>query len=401
LITAKEIICGEADALGLKFSEIGLGIETDLGISIGNVEMAYLTSLASMFQESETQFGAIKLAGIATADNINQSFIDKFTEILTNLNQLKTDMETPWREFKTKGKNIASDIGKSFSDKFAAILADLNKLKTNLEPALREIQGLFATTALSMQIVFAAATANININLVNMENQGQQSSSLLSRCYEGFWDVLSKINTMYNAVNNSLKVLNVLEIVSTGVVKTKAAALVATAAAYVKKGAAAAFAAASAAAHAVASTFGAAAIPIAIGMAAVGAAFIGLKFAGVFAEGGFPDRGSLFVAGEAGPELIGTFPGNRTAVANNVQILQGISAGVYEANRETNLLLGDQNQILFEQNRQLQENNRMTKALLDKETDFKVDGRSLLDVTDRARKERGLNLMNGGVAYGF
>jgi len=170
LITAKEIICGEADALGLEFSEIGLGIETVL--------------------------------------------------------------ETPGREFKTKGENIFSDIGKSFSDKFAAILADLNKLKTNLEPVLSEIQGLFATTAQSMQIVFAAATANININLVNMENQGQQSSSLLSRCYEGFWDVLSKINTMYNAVNNSLKVLNVLEIVSIGVVKTKAAALVATAAAH-------------------------------------------------------------------------------------------------------------------------------------------------------------------------
>ena len=51
---------------------------------------------------------------------------------------------------------------------------------------------------------------------------------------------------------------------------------------------------------------------------------------GVYASGGFPDTGELFVAREAGPELVGTI-GNRTAVANNDQIVQGIKAGVFEA----------------------------------------------------------------------
>lgn len=50
----------------------------------------------------------------------------------------------------------------------------------------------------------------------------------------------------------------------------------------------------------------------------------------VFADGGFPDTGELFVAREAGPELVGRING-KTAVANNDQIVSGISSGVYNA----------------------------------------------------------------------
>lgn len=49
-----------------------------------------------------------------------------------------------------------------------------------------------------------------------------------------------------------------------------------------------------------------------------------------YAKGGFPDEGQLFLAREAGPELVGTM-GNRNAVANNMQIIQGIEAGVTSA----------------------------------------------------------------------
>lgn len=51
-----------------------------------------------------------------------------------------------------------------------------------------------------------------------------------------------------------------------------------------------------------------------------------------FAEGGFPETGELFVAREAGPELVGRING-KTAVANNDQIVSGISSGVYNAVR--------------------------------------------------------------------
>ena len=51
---------------------------------------------------------------------------------------------------------------------------------------------------------------------------------------------------------------------------------------------------------------------------------------GFYADGGFPDKGQLFVAREAGPEMVGRM-GGRSAVANNDQIVAGISAGVYNA----------------------------------------------------------------------
>lgn len=49
------------------------------------------------------------------------------------------------------------------------------------------------------------------------------------------------------------------------------------------------------------------------------------------ADGGFVDEGQLFIAREAGAEMVGGI-GRRTAVANNDQIVAGITYGVREAN---------------------------------------------------------------------
>lgn len=57
------------------------------------------------------------------------------------------------------------------------------------------------------------------------------------------------------------------------------------------------------------------------------------------ANGGFVDEGQLFIAREAGAEMVGRI-GRKTAVANNDQIVESVSQGVYEAvqraNGETN-----------------------------------------------------------------
>ena len=50
-----------------------------------------------------------------------------------------------------------------------------------------------------------------------------------------------------------------------------------------------------------------------------------------FEDGGFPNEGQLFIAREAGAEMVGAM-GRRTTVANNDQIVEGISAGVSVAN---------------------------------------------------------------------
>lgn len=51
---------------------------------------------------------------------------------------------------------------------------------------------------------------------------------------------------------------------------------------------------------------------------------------GKFAEGGYPETGQMFVAREAGPELVGTI-GGQTAVVNNSDIVASVSQGVAQA----------------------------------------------------------------------
>lgn len=49
-----------------------------------------------------------------------------------------------------------------------------------------------------------------------------------------------------------------------------------------------------------------------------------------YASGGYPSAGQIFLAREAGPEMVGSI-GGRTAVANNDQIVEAVAAGVYQA----------------------------------------------------------------------
>ncbi len=64
-----------------------------------------------------------------------------------------------------------------------------------------------------------------------------------------------------------------------------------------------------------------------------------------YASGGIVQSGQVFLAREAGPELVGTI-GRQTAVANNDQIVSGIASGVATAMSSQNALLSEQNSLL-------------------------------------------------------
>ena len=96
----------------------------------------------------------------------------------------------------------------------------------------------------------------------------------------------------------------------------------------------------------------------------------GLKPITAYAGGGLPDIGQMFIAREAGPELVGTL-GGHTAVMNNDQIVASVSAGVFQAvkaamsgdnsrNLQVNVVLEGDAQGLFRTVQQ--ENNRIVMA---------------------------------------
>lgn len=86
------------------------------------------------------------------------------------------------------------------------------------------------------------------------------------------------------------------------------------------------------------------------GMKSGGSSSLGLtknytNVAMAYAQGGFPVPGDLFIANERGPELVGSM-NNRPAVANQQQIIEGISQGVARAMMTQESLLREQNELL-------------------------------------------------------
>jgi len=97
-----------------------------------------------------------------------------------------------------------------------------------------------------------------------------------------------------------------------------------------------------------------------------------------FATGGIPATGQIFIAREAGPELVGSI-GSRTAVANNDQIVDAVSQGVYEA---VVAAMPKSNEQPLE-----------VKVYL--------DGKEITKKVEKVQRERGTTLLPGGVAFGW
>lgn len=68
---------------------------------------------------------------------------------------------------------------------------------------------------------------------------------------------------------------------------------------------------------------------------AFNARLVNIPHVPTFADGGFVNEGQLFIARESGAEMVGNI-GRKTAVANNDQIVESVSQGVYEAVQRAN-----------------------------------------------------------------
>ena len=98
----------------------------------------------------------------------------------------------------------------------------------------------------------------------------------------------------------------------------------------------------------------------------------------MYADGGLPETGELFMARENGlNEMVGRI-GSHHAVANNDQIVAGITSGVYQANEEQNALLREQNSLL--------------RQLLEKDMSVNIGDRDIARANIRGQRSMGLTL---------
>ena len=104
----------------------------------------------------------------------------------------------------------------------------------------------------------------------------------------------------------------------------------------------------------------------------------------LLAEGGIVNAGQLFIAREAGAELVGNI-GRQTAVMNNDQIVESVAQGVADANAEQNALLREEISIL--------------RKLLEKDTNVTayVGTGSLISGLERKNRRDGKTIVPVGV----
>ena len=103
----------------------------------------------------------------------------------------------------------------------------------------------------------------------------------------------------------------------------------------------------------------------------------------LWAGGGFPTVGQLFIAREAGAELVGNI-GGRTAVANNEQIVAGIATGVRDANSPV-----------------VDAINTLIGVVAEKEMSVNVGDDEIGRANERYTRKRGVNVNSGAFANAY
>ena len=207
-----------------------------------------------------------------------------FTSGKENVEKNSTDTETIWDKFGAKWQEVKDNV----AAKAGTLGADFQSMKENVKVHIEGIQTFFSELWSS----WATNVGNISADVGNLIN--------------AFWDASSNIGSSLGNINSyfislGTNVHSVLQDIITGLATVIQMSIDSV--------------------NALNSVSVAGANNTAIQKA---------NSAKAYASGGLVDTGELFVAREAGPELVGTI-GSHTAVANNDQIVQGITEGVYEA----------------------------------------------------------------------
>ena len=239
----------------------------------------------------------------------------------------------------------------------SAVVAQLLVLQTSIATILSGIQTNFLMTAESAKQCFSDAQININQNILSIGDISVESTGKSGFGFSSLTDIITNASgvasdfvTVLQFVTGAENALQLSNLLLTGSTTANTAATAAQAGTTTVAGSSFTSAAVGALA------FGGGVLAVGAGVLLAGMAIallaktvfnffklMGMNTNGVkasdfdlsfeipgLASGGFPAMGQLFIAREAGPELVGTI-GGRNAVVNNNQIVQSVSTGVYNA----------------------------------------------------------------------
>ena len=275
-----------------------------------------------------TTFFSEKLAAIK--ETISTTWTEVKTTVSTKWTEIKTTLSTKWSEIKTKASETWNDIKTKASTTWTDI-------KSTASTKWSEIK---STVSEKWEDISSSASETFNTVKTNISNIWGDISDAISGVASDIWDTLSgwweDIKGLFSGLDSFISGIKESVSDAWGSVTE------------------------------VAGNIGSAIADGASNAWEWAKDLIG------FADGGFPESGQLFIAREAGAEMVGSI-GNRTAVANNDQIVEGIYQGVLAAMQDAG---GSDDSHSF---------------------NIYLDGKQITASVEKRQRERGATIYKGGV----
>lgn len=354
--------CSEAwESIKTTASTVWRNIKTSLSTTWDNLKTSASNTWNNIKSTVSTAWDNVKTKTSTTWGNISSTLSSTWSTV-------KTNASTTWSNLKTTISTAWSNIQSDSTTKW-------NNIKSTLSNTWSNLKSTVSTTWSNMKSTIATNWSNIKSNTDSTWNTLKSSlstawNSIKSTATSVFTSMKSSINSIWDSLKSHIT--SVVDGIKTTVSNMVSAITSGVSAA--KNLLSSAVSAASSAISSVKSTLSSIGSSVSNAVSSA-VSWVGDKLG--FASGGFPEVGQLFIAREAGAELVGSI-GGRTAVANNDQIVEGIYQGVLAAMQAS----GSGNSGNFD-----------VKVYL--------DGKQITAAVEKRQRERGATIYPGGVLNGI
>lgn len=304
---------GKIAGLGSTAATVGESVGTSV-LNMKNSVNPNLGSIHDKADELNSKINGLIGTAATTAGNVGQSLLDMKKNSNPSLVSVYNNADGVNGKISGLSGTAAAAAGavsNSLIDMKKGSNPSLFSVYNNADGVNGKISGLSGTAA--------TAAKNVGQSLLNMRNN---SNPNLYSVYNNVNGVNGSLDTMHGLSKNPFKVQMAES--GLGTVTNKVVSL----------------------AESLANVFsytGKTLTLKTVAEAAEAGAMVGKLAIGGYATGGFPTKGEMFIAREAGPELVGSI-GSQTAVANNGQIIDGIRQGVAQAMMEVVMATADNSQ---------------------------------------------------------
>lgn len=355
-------VCSDAwDAIKTATSTVWGNIKSFLSTTWDTVKSTANTVWNAMKTTMQTTWGAVKSNTSTAWSTIKTSLSETWTNIKTlagtTWDSLKSTITTVWTNISTDTSTKWNNMKTMLSTTWNSVKSTASSVFDSIKTSIANVWGNVKTNTTT---VWGGLKTTLSTTWGNIKSTAASVFSSMKSTICSVWDGLeSHISRTVDSITDFVD--NMRSIVSSGVgvVRDLFDSAVSAARSAISRVSDALSSIGSSVSNAVSSA----------------SAWVGDRLG--FASGGFPEVGQLFIAREAGAEMVGSI-GGRTAVANNDQIVEGIYQGVLAAMRASDNSNGG---------------NFDVRVYL--------DGKQITAAVEKRQRERGATIYPGGVLNGI